>query len=278
MIVGYECEGISWNWGAANATQCYELTMGDDDCGKRFMTYNSANSGCACYPVDMAVCNVLNRAARLTWDFEPVSSSFDGLLIDTSKPFNVGTALPFKDRRCPNIMWKTVAGDASHCLQKIVEGDYDDCGRNFITWNSANGGCACYAPEQTCTRAESVGESGRQTFEIEVDPSYEEPTTCEEPSGKVEITFWSKTKFNTCKWFAGHSKFNCDKKPVRESCPVSCGECDTAPCEDPKGKVEVFFGTKRKFKTCNWYFKHKKFNCSRKPVQEACPAICEMCS
>jgi len=250
---GYECEEIQWDSAtAADATECYLRVMDDDNCGKRFMTYNSANSGCACYPEDMSTCNVLKRSGRLTWDFEPVSSSFDGLFIDTSKPFS-STSLPFNGRRCPDIKWKLSAGDPSHCLQKIVENDYADCGRNFITWNSANGGCACYPPEQTtCTRAESVRESGRQTFELEIDPSYQEPTpnepspspslkpsstpsktpsSSECPPADQDAKFWTGDKYTNlkgkkkavkkkCRWLKNKLMKN-KKNLVRKMCAIT---------------------------------------------------------
>jgi len=113
---------------------------------------------------------------RRTWDFEPIAYSFNGLLIDTSKKLT-GQSLPYTGRVCPNIDWKTKAGDASHCLQKIMENDYEDCGRKFITFNANGGGCACYPPEQeSCTKSETTGQSGRQTFELEVDPAYVPPS------------------------------------------------------------------------------------------------------
>jgi len=172
---GYECDAIRWLGGEDSATECYARVMEDETCGKRFLTYN-ANGGCACYPPAMAVCDTKMVAGRRTWDFEPVGSSFDGLFIDTSKPLS-GRSLPYSGRVCPQIIWKTGAGDAVHCLQKIAEGDYGDCGRNFMTFNANGGGCACYPPDQvTCERSETTGQSGRQTFALEVDPSYTLPT------------------------------------------------------------------------------------------------------
>jgi len=173
---GFACETINWYDKADNATQCYEKMMENDECGKRFMTYNSGNNGCACNPTNMAVCVVFFQAQRLTWDFEPIVSSYDGLFIDNEKVLS-GTKLPYSGRRCPQIRWKGKAGDVSHCLQKIVENKYEDCGRRFLTWNTANGGCACYPPEQeTCIKSETIKESGRQTYELEVDPTWNPPT------------------------------------------------------------------------------------------------------
>ena len=150
--------------------------MKDDQCGKRFMTWNG---GCACYPTNMSFCRIDPQSGRLTWDFEPIQSSFDGLLIDTTKALS-GNQLPYNGRRCPNILWKGKSGDASHCLQIIMlgEGDVDvsDCGRKFITYNTSNGGCGCYPEsQQTCIRSESIGESGRNTYELEVDPTWNPP-------------------------------------------------------------------------------------------------------
>lgn len=98
---------------------------------------------------------------------------------------------------------------------------------------------------------------------------------CDEPTGKVKIFFGQKKKNKTCTWFSNHKKFNCSKKKVQDTCPISCNICQ--PCQDPAGKVEVFFGTKRKFKSCEWFVNHSKFNCQKKPVQEACPESCNTC-
>jgi len=169
-----ECVGIDWvniN-NAANATKCYKLMTENDSCGKRFMTFNPNNSGCGCYPPETSTCVARFGANRLTWDFSPRVPSFAGLFIDPEKKLS-RNALPYDGRECPNINWKTTAGDPMHCLQKIVEGKFEDCGRKFITWNVGNFGCACYPPSvETCTRSESKGRSGRQTFELEVDPTY----------------------------------------------------------------------------------------------------------
>merc|ERR1740123_1745980 len=161
---GYECDGIQWGGGADSATACYERMLEDDTCGKRFMTYNSINNGCACYAPDMAICEPRMVSGRQTWDFEPVSSSFGGVLIDPNARLHNG-------KRCQNIIWKTGAGDASHCLQKIIEAGYSDCGRKYITFNANGGGCACYPPEQTT--CETTRESGRQTFEVLLDPAFD---------------------------------------------------------------------------------------------------------
>jgi len=113
-----------------NATECYKSVMADDDCGKRFMTMNPVDPpGCACYPVDMTKCDVNpNILNRLTWDFESVSSSFDGLTVDEQTPL-------WENRRCLDVIWKpeSKSGDVAHCLQKIIEKNYTDCGRQFIT-------------------------------------------------------------------------------------------------------------------------------------------------
>jgi len=174
-FAGYECEGVGSWVGAENATDCYYRVMNDTDCGKRFMTYTE-NNACGCYPPAMTACdNPRLGGGRRTWDFQPISSSFDGLFIDISKTLT-GQSLPYNGRRCPQIIWKIKAADASHCLQKIMENDYEDCGRKFVTFNANGGGCACYPPDQeTCSRSESVRESGRQTYELEVDPAYVPP-------------------------------------------------------------------------------------------------------
>ena len=159
---GFECEGRVWGIGgkgADTATECYDRVMADATCGKRFVTYNSG--GCACYPVDMAECKPLGVAGRLTWDFEPVPSSINGHLI--AAPLHNG-------KRCQDIIWKYTAGDAEHCLEKIITKADPACGTSYMTWNSANGGCACYAPAQdTCT---TKREAGRVTYAIEFDVAY----------------------------------------------------------------------------------------------------------
>jgi len=170
-----------------NATECYKSVMADDDCGKRFMTMNPVDPpGCACYPVDMTKCDVNpNILNRLTWDFESVSSSFDGLTVDEQTPL-------WENRRCLDVIWKpeSKSGDVAHCLQKIIEKNYTDFGRQFITYNTANGGCGCYPPERdTCEKYETKGEQGRKTYKLGVDPAYVIPsgsdstTTSGSPSG-----------------------------------------------------------------------------------------------
>ena len=67
---GYECDGIQWRSGADSATECYERMLKDESCGKRFMTYNNLNFGCACYAPDMATCDPKMVSGRLTFDFE----------------------------------------------------------------------------------------------------------------------------------------------------------------------------------------------------------------
>jgi len=173
----FQCEENDTVWrNAANATHCYDQMMEDPECGKRFMTYKIEGGGCACYPVEMESCKVQDAASRSTWDFEPRVDSFDGLFIDPNEEFTKN-ALPYNGRECPNIQWVLGnAGDRSHCVQKLVESNNPDCGRNFLTWNEANGGCGCYSPVQTCERDETKRASGRQTYQLKVDPSYYPPT------------------------------------------------------------------------------------------------------
>lgn len=164
---GFQCTQSIWfSGGAPNATDCYNRIMADDSLGKRFVTWKP-DGGCAGYPVTMEKCEVLPSATRLTWDLDPRGFSFDGLMIDPD--------ILWDGRECKNIKWKFKAGDASHCLEKLMAGQYEDCGRNFMTWNSANGGCACYAPEQPCEnkRADTKKRSGRKTYRLLPDPAYE---------------------------------------------------------------------------------------------------------
>lgn len=158
---GFECEGRVWGDEAGTATECYERMLADASCGKRFMTYNSG--GCACYPVDLASCVPSTVSGRLTWDFVPVPSSVRGYILPDT-PLHSG-------KRCQDIIWKYTAGDAFDCLEKLMTEADPACGTTYMTWNSANGGCACYPPEQdTCT---TTRESGRETYELQFDSSYD---------------------------------------------------------------------------------------------------------
>lgn len=163
---GYECKNIIWGEAEDDATKCYERMLSDDNCGKRFMTYNS-NGGCACYAPDMAICDPKMVSGRRTWDFEPIASSFGGFFLPDNMLHN--------GKRCQDIIWLTSAGDASHCLEKVIaslnDPNSEKCGTKYITFNANGGGCACYPPEQTTCA--TTRESGRQTFELQMDPSYD---------------------------------------------------------------------------------------------------------
>jgi len=305
---GYECETIIWmDVKADSATDCYNRVMDDDSCGKRFMTYNSGNEGCACYPTNMAVCATKMIAQRLTWDFEPVVSSFDGFLIDTSKNLS-GASLPYAGRVCSNkIIWKTKAGDASHCLQKIVEGDYDDCGRNFITFNANGGGCACYPPSQeTCIKSDTIGQSGRETYEVEVDPSYNPPTNpvatptmapvpdptaapvpdptaapVSSPSGCVDSTLRmliNGKSWKACRWAANKPKIRCKKRNVQTHCPLACdsimNSCSTSVCMDSLRKFKMKGSGLRK--RCGYFIKNPD-KCGKEGVVSTCRSSCGYC-
>lgn len=154
---GYQCAGVVWRSHEANATTCHARVMADAACGKRFMTY-ADSGGCGCYPpAASADCDVTAAPGRGTWDFAPTSSSFDGLSLDMGGGLD-GRSLPYAERVCPGILWKTLAGDAAHCLQKIVEGGYDDCGRRFVTYNAHGGGCvsqSCWFLECKARRVNS---------------------------------------------------------------------------------------------------------------------------
>merc|ERR1712183_421050 len=141
----------------------------------------------------MAVCEAKMVAQRTTWDFQPRSFSFGGFSIDVTKKLT-RNALPYADRVCKNIIWKTGAGDASHCLQKIIESKYPDCGTKYITFNRNGGGCACYPPTQT-TCSQTSAQSGRQTYELEVDPSYN-PSATNKPSEKPNTNTNTNTNAN----------------------------------------------------------------------------------
>jgi len=160
----WRCDGIQWGSPLDTADLCYERMLADDNCGKRFMTYNAGNFGCACYPPDLTSCVGKREPFRLTWDFVPSPPDFGGFRLSDTMVFeNLG--------RCQDIQWKFTAGDDLHCLQTIIEANDPECGTKFITWNALGGGCACYPPEQTtCTR---VGEPGRQTWELVRDPAFE---------------------------------------------------------------------------------------------------------
>mmetsp|Transcript_9431 Transcript_9431/g.13850 ORF Transcript_9431/g.13850 Transcript_9431/m.13850 type:complete len:599 (-) Transcript_9431:363-2159(-) len=298
---GYECVGRVWlNGGAESATDCYTRVMDDVTCGKRFMTFN--NGGCACYPTDMATCETQMVAGRLTWDFEAVSSSFDGVLIDTGKALT-RNSLPYSGRVCPQIIWKTGAGDASHCLQKIIENKYEDCGRNFVTFNANGGGCACYPPDQeTCIRTETTGQAGRQTYEVEVDPSYEGPPTSvaspsatpsrissvspsttpsmsspsatEQCQDKKNKFAYKNSKKKNCVFIAKIStETRCNVGTTRDSCPVTCGaDCQ---CFDTPGRFQK---TKTKKTSCKWAAKKDtQKRCRHNKIYAHCPVTCGAC-
>jgi len=171
---GYECEQIIWmSGGSPDVTDCYNRVMANDEMGKRFVTWKN-DGGCAGYPADMVECKVVGRAARLTWDLDPRSFSFDGLIVDPDEPL-------WTNRECNNIQWKTSAGDAAQCLQKLFAGPpgpFPDCGRRFMTWNAVNGGCACYDPDQECTnrQMDTTFRSGRMTYELVPDAAYDPPS------------------------------------------------------------------------------------------------------
>lgn len=157
-----QCENAIWKSGPSSATECYELALNEAECGKRYITY-VRDGGCACYPEDMNDCEVKYAANRDTWDFEPIPSSVRGYYVNPEPDHN--------GRECQNIQWKTTAGDAMDCLKKLVELDDPECGYKFLTFNVVNMGCACYPSDQeTC---ETISRSGRTTYEIHVDPSYD---------------------------------------------------------------------------------------------------------
>jgi hypothetical protein len=280
---GIQCQDIAWSEKADNATACYKRMIGDPSCGKKFMTYNTGdNNGCACYPPSVTICEVNYQSSRQTWDFDPVVSSFDGVLVDTNKVLTQN-ALPYVGRECPNINWKpeAKAGDPSDCLQKIIEGNFADCGRKFITWNSANGGCACYPPgQESCTKDETLSRSGRQTYELEVDPSYSPPTPttspptpAPNPSGgcvNSPLPMLMNKKSKQCKWVArGNTTKRCNKKNVRDHCPDTCaGDCSA----DSQKKFKLQNGNAFK---CTWVAnKNTSKRCSKDGVSETCRNTC----
>jgi len=156
---GFECVGRMWFDDAESATSCYDKVMADEKCGKRFVTFNDGNGGCACYPKEMDFCSTVAVSHRLTWDFEPPLPLFEGYSLPDEKLYD--------GKRCAEgIVWmKGGAGDANACLEKMITEKDPNCGRKYITWIAGSGGCACYPPDQTtCTGRR---ESGRQTFEIQ---------------------------------------------------------------------------------------------------------------
>jgi len=284
---GYECVGINWlDEVQDSASECYDQMMERDECGKRFMTYNTANNGCACYPTDMAICEVEHRAMRLSWDFEPVEDTYDGLFIDPDE-VRTSNKLPYDGRECPRIQWIEKAGDRTHCLQKLVEGNFSECGRKFLTWNDANGGCGCYPPSQeTCEKSETIGRSGRQTYELKVDPSYNPPTPT--PPTLVPITTPTLAPIATP---------TLAPAPTKSSPPTDCSNDETG---------FFFISVKNKVatvQTCEWLKdqeKPKRRNLCKKsvkwfkgegtlegetdtfngvfgPAQKTCPRVCGAC-
>lgn len=71
---GVECAQIRWLDTVENATKCYRRTMADEGCGKKFMTYNTNNKDCACYPTDVEVCKPTVVSEQLTWHLGVVAS------------------------------------------------------------------------------------------------------------------------------------------------------------------------------------------------------------
>eukprot|EP00554_Chaetoceros_debilis_P008578 CAMPEP_0194104764 /NCGR_PEP_ID=MMETSP0150-20130528/5059_1 /TAXON_ID=122233 /ORGANISM="Chaetoceros debilis, Strain MM31A-1" /LENGTH=660 /DNA_ID=CAMNT_0038792405 /DNA_START=67 /DNA_END=2049 /DNA_ORIENTATION=+ len=283
-FTGKECETRIWlNGGADTATKCYSRMMDDDRCGKRFMTRNSLNDGCACYPTNMSFCSAEIQPGRLTWDFEPIQSSFDGLLVDTTKAFS-NNQLPYNGRRCPNILWKGKSGDVSHCLQIIMlgEGDKDvsDCGRNFITYNSANGGCGCYPEsQQTCTRSESIGESGRQTYELEVDPTWNPPADPSPPPSEVPSQERSQTPSTGPSYGPSHGPsrapsdaddMNCIENNNSKFFARTRGDEKKYKCKQLRKKND-----KKKQKMCEMT---EIASDGTKPAKDVCPVTCDICN
>jgi len=232
---GYQCEQTIWQDGKSpNATDCYYRVVAKN-LNKRFFTWKG-DGGCAGYPAAMEKCKVVGSATRLTWDLDPRSFSFDGLMVDPDD-------LLWNNRECKNIKWKSEAkaGDPSQCLENLMALQYEDCGRNFMTWNSANGGCACYAPDQLCEeRKDTVGRSGRKTYKLLTDPAYEPPspsttsttaaTTTAACSDVPGYLFRGK-KNKDCEYVGKKAKKRCkkreaprtaDKTKVWDYCKATC--------------------------------------------------------
>ena len=271
----FQCLQSKWTSGVKNATHCYHTTMDNPDCGKRFMTYVNGG-GCACYPVDMDICVPANAANRGTWDFNPRVSSFDGLMIDVENPL-------WKGRRCDNIQWKTKSGDATQCLEKLMDAQYPDCAKNFMTWNAADGGCACYPPEQTsCEKSDTKSDGwGRMTYELMVDPSYEPPTTL--PPGTTSSPTTSTDSPTTA------PSVSPTKSPVEADTSSPTAGVDCTQSDDDEFLYKVKNNDKVVTKTCGWLAnksKSKKRKICKKtvahmieyaPPQVTCKIACNSC-
>jgi len=285
-----ECNDAGKKWFGQNtvhnATECYDRIMADEYCGKRFMTMNPGRElpGCACYPVDMTTCETrVDSGSRLTWDFESVSSSFDGLTVNISEPL-------WKGRACFDVIWKPEikSGDAAHCLQKITENNFfgGECGRHFISFNTANGGCGCYPPERTtCERSETNGQNGRMTYQLGVDPSYYIPSDFDSDSGSPSTTpiVVCPTDFDPV-WCEGNKYSNL--------CMAEAVGFLESQCTDDKPPVVVLtcefddsnkFLKKKKKKSCSKYvgkksLKKRKKKCNKKlkkkEIHHWCPVTC----
>merc|ERR1712194_900961 len=272
-----ECHDEEIKWSPAhNATECYDRMMADDGCGKRFMTMNPVREkpGCACYPVDMTTCDINPLGNRLTWDFESVSSSFDGLIVDITKPLWTG-------RQCPDVIWKPVikSGDAAHCLQKITENNFfeGECGKQFITFNTANGGCGCYPPERTtCEKSETQKQNGRNTYQLGIDPSYYLPSDDNSDSTTTPSGSTSRSP-------SGSPASMPSQLPSSSPSHLRSGAPSTAPITTCEFVDDNKFLKKKKKKSCSKWVGTKSLNkmqkkCNKnlkkKKIHHWCPVTC----
>merc|ERR1711935_458181 len=185
------------------------------------------------------------------------------------------------------------SGDVSHCLQIIMlgEGDKDvsDCGRNFITYNSANGGCGCYPEsQQTCTRSESIGESGRQTYELEVDPTWNPPADPSPSPSEVPSQERSQTPSTGPSYGPStgpsHGPSHGPSRAPSDSDDMNCienneskffarttvdGKGKKAKCKQLRKKND-----KKKQKMCKMT---EIASDGTKPAKDVCPVTCEIC-
>ena len=116
---------------------------------------------------------------------------------------------------------------------------------------NANGGCGCYAPGTTCEKSDTIRESGRKTYKLDVDPAYVIPSTSQSTASPVAPTL-APTELSdvvtddescdlvddkSCKKWVGNKKGKKMKKKCKKNlkkknkkkkvfvwCPVTCGE------------------------------------------------------
>jgi len=164
-----------------------------------------------------------------------------------------------------------------------MDAQYPDCAKNFMTWNAADGGCACYPPEQTsCEKSDTKSDGwGRMTYEVMVDPSYEPPTTL--PPGTTSSPTTSTDSPTTA------PSVSPTKSPVEADTSSPTAGVDCTQSDDDEFLYKVKNNDKVVTKTCGWLAnksKSKKRKICKKtvahmieyaPPQVTCKIACNSC-